>query len=113
MLTQLLPGFCVGRGEGKAGDDDVGEAIVAATSVAEMFELLLAAPLRRMAEEGVESKEGKGKGGRSSAEIKEDEHSRKQQPPLHHPCVIVLDAVIFSPSPSLASALCFLSIFAS
>jgi len=75
MLTQLLPNFCVG-GEGKEGDDDVGKAIVAATSVAEMFELLLAAPLRRVAE-------GKNCGGSWDG----------QQRPPHPPCVIVLDAV--------------------
>jgi len=110
MLTQLLPNFCIEGGEKEKEEDVVGKAL-AATSVAEMFELLLAAPLRRMAEEGGASK-AKDKGGSSwdqGAEIKkEDEHSRKQQqqpPAPHPPCVIVLDAVDELPRGSLEALL--------
>jgi len=93
MLTCLLPNFSVGE----QGDDGVGKAIVAATSVTELFELLLAAPLRRVAE---------GKGG--GTEIKGDDHSRKQQQQqqtLHPPCVMVLDAVDELPRDSLEALL--------
>jgi len=94
----------------------VGKAIVAATSVAEMFELLLAAPFRRIAEAKGQAKTTQGNVNGSSwdgAEIKEEEHSRKQQqqhqqqqPPLPHaPCVIVLDAVDELPRNSLEALL--------
>jgi len=65
MLTQLLPNFCVGEKEDNE-DEVVGKAL-AATSVAEMFELLLTAPWRVAEEEGeIKGNGGGGAGGSSS-----------------------------------------------
>jgi len=116
MLTCSLPHF-------RVEERDVSKAL-ATSDAAEMFELLLATPLKRAAgarqeeREEMKGKQLSGCGGGGGADIKDvenphscnlninHEHSRKTQHQLQHqPCVIVLDAIDELPRDSLEAVL--------